>query len=359
MSKIQLRRGTASAWTTANTLLSAGEPGWESDTGKFKIGDGATVWTALAYESGAGGAGVAALVPTAVLAANHTSVASELALMDATAAIRTVTLPGGPPDKTQIGIKAIGLGSGFNVTINAAGADVFDKAGGSASFHLTTPEEMVVLQYQASASIWLIVGHSFSKAQLDLAYGSLSTLTPTVVKATNYTALPGDNVLVDATVATRTITLPTTPVDKTKIGVHLVAQVLPSNCVIACGGTNVFDVAGGFATDTLDTLNQSVVFQFNVATGVWVTIGASIDFDAFSPVAFSGSASDLSGVLPLTSQAAGTTFRVIRNAADTAWTFLGATITTRPTSRIDLYMEAWGGTSAPAFALDGDSWMSA
>ena len=55
--KIQFRRGTATQWTSANTILSIGEPGYESDTGKFKIGDGTTAWSALPYESDTGGSG--------------------------------------------------------------------------------------------------------------------------------------------------------------------------------------------------------------------------------------------------------------------------------------------------------------
>jgi len=47
--KIQVRRDTAANWTSADTVLSAGEFGWESDTGYMKIGDGTTAWTSLAY----------------------------------------------------------------------------------------------------------------------------------------------------------------------------------------------------------------------------------------------------------------------------------------------------------------------
>jgi len=47
--KIQLRRDTAADWTSANPTLAAGEIGFESDTNKFKIGDGATAWTSLNY----------------------------------------------------------------------------------------------------------------------------------------------------------------------------------------------------------------------------------------------------------------------------------------------------------------------
>jgi hypothetical protein len=46
---IQIRSGTAAAWSSANPILAAGEPGLESDTGKEKRGDGATTWTSLAY----------------------------------------------------------------------------------------------------------------------------------------------------------------------------------------------------------------------------------------------------------------------------------------------------------------------
>ncbi|MDI1290666.1 MAG: hypothetical protein PSX37_12045 [bacterium] len=41
--------GTAAEWTTANPTLSSGEPGYEKDTHKVKIGDGATPWVSLPY----------------------------------------------------------------------------------------------------------------------------------------------------------------------------------------------------------------------------------------------------------------------------------------------------------------------
>lgn len=47
--QIQLRRGTASQWTSANPTLAIGEMGVETDTDQFKIGDGTTAWNSLAY----------------------------------------------------------------------------------------------------------------------------------------------------------------------------------------------------------------------------------------------------------------------------------------------------------------------
>jgi len=46
---IQVKRGSASSWTSANTVLAAGEIGFETDTKKMKVGDGSTAWTSLGY----------------------------------------------------------------------------------------------------------------------------------------------------------------------------------------------------------------------------------------------------------------------------------------------------------------------
>ena len=48
----QQRRDTAANWTSQNPTLLAGELGYETDTGYFKIGDGSTAWTSLGYIDG-------------------------------------------------------------------------------------------------------------------------------------------------------------------------------------------------------------------------------------------------------------------------------------------------------------------
>ena len=57
MTKIIQRHDTAANWTTANPVLASGEMGVETDTNKFKFGDGVTAWTSLAYAAGEGGGG--------------------------------------------------------------------------------------------------------------------------------------------------------------------------------------------------------------------------------------------------------------------------------------------------------------
>jgi len=46
---IQLRRDTAAQWTTHNPVLANGEMGIETDTFKYKFGDGVTAWNTLVY----------------------------------------------------------------------------------------------------------------------------------------------------------------------------------------------------------------------------------------------------------------------------------------------------------------------
>jgi hypothetical protein len=54
MAVIQLRRGTAAQWTSANTVLRAGELGLETDTNKIKVGDGVVAWNTLDYNVSSG-----------------------------------------------------------------------------------------------------------------------------------------------------------------------------------------------------------------------------------------------------------------------------------------------------------------
>jgi hypothetical protein len=47
--RMQQRRGTAAEWTSADPVLGAGEIGFETDTSKFKIGNGTDLWSGLSY----------------------------------------------------------------------------------------------------------------------------------------------------------------------------------------------------------------------------------------------------------------------------------------------------------------------
>lgn len=48
-SKFYFKRGKAASWTKQNIILGPGEPGFELDTGKLKIGNGTAPWNELPY----------------------------------------------------------------------------------------------------------------------------------------------------------------------------------------------------------------------------------------------------------------------------------------------------------------------
>jgi hypothetical protein len=62
---IKLRRGLASEWISQNVILASGEPGYELDTGRLKIGNGSTAWNSLQYAS---------VIPTGLLAGSGISI---------------------------------------------------------------------------------------------------------------------------------------------------------------------------------------------------------------------------------------------------------------------------------------------
>jgi hypothetical protein len=47
--QIQLRRGTQTEWSNANPVLAQGEVGLETNSRRFKVGDGVTNWNSLEY----------------------------------------------------------------------------------------------------------------------------------------------------------------------------------------------------------------------------------------------------------------------------------------------------------------------
>jgi hypothetical protein len=94
-------------------------------------------------------------------------------------------------------------------------------------------------------------------------------VAPTSVKTSNYTASPGDYVPVDASQGSITITLPTAPSDQSQVAVSTVAIAAPNAVTVACGGSDVVNVAGGPTSLSLQSLNQGVLAQYDAGTSIW------------------------------------------------------------------------------------------
>lgn len=71
--RIQVRRGTTSDWSTANPVLAAGEIGLDTSTGNTKIGDGTTDWNNLGYQLPFNAVGSKNSALTSTLSLDHTN----------------------------------------------------------------------------------------------------------------------------------------------------------------------------------------------------------------------------------------------------------------------------------------------
>jgi hypothetical protein len=113
--RLQVRRGAAASWTSANPTLYAGEVGYETDSGRFKIGDGTTVWSSLDYN---------AVVPTGFLAGSGigVSVAADgsTVTISSTNSIVDANTVTGLTEYIQdiIGLSGITPGSGIGINYN-------------------------------------------------------------------------------------------------------------------------------------------------------------------------------------------------------------------------------------------------
>lgn len=99
-----------------------------------------------------------ALIPTAVKTANYTAVANDLVVADMSGSAWAITLPTAPADKTRLAAKIVTTGN--TLTINAAGAAVFNKAGGVTSLTLARGGSEVILEYSATPAIWYVINSS-------------------------------------------------------------------------------------------------------------------------------------------------------------------------------------------------------
>lgn len=134
-----------------------------------------------------------------------------------------------------------------------------------------TPTALSSGDIQAATSYWLL--YDGTQFQIDLGgsgSGSVTGLTPTSVKTSNYTAVVNDLVKCDVT-SGFTVTLPTAPADKSEIMVKIVAPASPTNTItIATGGSDVFNVSGGSTTLSLTRKFQSVWLQYQTTGAIWI-----------------------------------------------------------------------------------------
>lgn len=131
--RFALRRRTASEWTADNPVIAVGEEGWESDTGRRKVGDGAA-WLSRPYED-----------PTVVVGLSNgtddsAALAAALAAAGADGRVRLT------PGQTY---RAHGLTVPAGCTIDARDAGI------------KVPDGVTALNIFAASGAWRLIGGDF------------------------------------------------------------------------------------------------------------------------------------------------------------------------------------------------------
>lgn len=158
--QFQFRRGTAAEWSSSNPILASGEFGYETDTGRAKVGNGTSTWSALMYS----------LVPvqaqsTPTFTSNaYTLVATDANLLLAAsngATSGTINIPTDVSVNfaigTQISILQVGTGQ-ITITATTPGTTTIRSTGSAtASPKLRTQYSAATLWKQA-ANLWYVFG---------------------------------------------------------------------------------------------------------------------------------------------------------------------------------------------------------
>lgn len=101
------------------------------------------------------------------------------------------------------------------------------------------------------------------------------SLTATAVKTSVYTIAANELVPVDATSVAITVTLPTAPIDKTRVVVKKV-DASANVVTVAAGGSDVFNKTGGSTVLTLLLQNQAIQLQYKASGTTWYVVSTDV-----------------------------------------------------------------------------------
>lgn len=151
-------------------------------------------------------------------------------------------------------------------------------------------------------------------------------LTPTAVKTANYNpAVVGDFVPCDISAGGFTVTLPTAPADGSVIGVKIVKTAAGKVLTIALGGSDVFNIASGATSATLQRNGACMLMQYKASSAIWYVVATdmprSVAVSATQNTTYSAVSSD--DVILITATSAGWTLSLPAASGVTGriWTF--------------------------------------
>ena len=247
--------GTTMAVDISSGLVSIG--------GNLYVFAGATNLTVTAAGSGAGGSGGGG----ALAGDRRDTVVLRLATGTVTAHVIQGVVPSGlsgawsravqistclPPEKGPMNWTATPVSTSVNAYTDAVAGEIY------------VPYNATGITGTTSTIVSPTSGNLVDKT---LPPGLQIPLQPTAIKTGAYTANPFDFVLCNAT-SSFTISLPTAPADKTKVGVKMIEQTAGTDIItVATGGSDVINVSS--TSITLKLLSQGVILQYDAGNATW------------------------------------------------------------------------------------------
>ena len=169
---IKIRRDTAANWTSTNPTLALGEPGYETDTHKMKVGDGTTAWNSLAYNAVGNAtyattAGSATTATTAITATTATTATTantaNTANTAASATVAETVTSAAQPNITSLGTLISVTSTGI---VNLTGASNVDL-GPVGNIHITGGTNGQVLTTDGSGTLsWATTTSSYGNSEV-------------------------------------------------------------------------------------------------------------------------------------------------------------------------------------------------
>lgn len=234
--KIQVRRGTAAQWTSANPTLDPGEIGFETDTGKIKVGSSKNITQTVVT----GGTNVV----------YTTAVAHGLAALDYVN-ISGITTAQGLPVANPVQITAI-TSTTFTVAVTTGTTGTYTSLSGTATspwnslLYLTDTTDFVGLVLGAQGG----TGVANTNKTITLG-GNLTTSGASVIGTST------DTVSLN-TGGNTSITLPTTGTLSTIAGAEALTNKTSYNGLALTALTTGFTVAGGSVTSKTLQVNNAL-----------------------------------------------------------------------------------------------------
>lgn len=152
---IKLRRDTAANWTSNNPTLDAGQPGFETDTLRWKLGDGSTAWNSLNYMAARVTQNSQSAAYTTVLADGGRHILHPSA--DTTARTFTIDSNANVPYPIGTAITFINQNAAGVVTI-AITSDTMRLAGAGTTGNRTLAANGVATAIKITSTEWIISG---------------------------------------------------------------------------------------------------------------------------------------------------------------------------------------------------------